>query len=792
MQYGNFSQDGREFIIDNVATPTPWINYIYNGKYFATVSNNAGGISYVGNPLHGRVTRYRINDVPSDRPGKYIYVRDNDTGEVWSLSWQPVSRDKDSYRVAHGFGYTRIEAEVEDIASEVTYFVPRDADQEIWKALLTNNSDKPRNLSVYGYVEFCLGHAHVDLINQCDDQHFNRLYFDNDLNTLFATKTYWVTQDSGTQQQENKEWNQWAFFTANHPVVQYETMRERFIGNYRSENNPQALETGELSSQDSDYGNSVGALRCDITLDPGESTDVVFSLGVVPKEQFEELAQDRVTRFHEVDESEKALENVHKWWDEYFNANRVATPERETDIFLNYWIPYQARVAFDVGRVCSYYYWGIGRSFGFRDTSQDTIAITQCDPQCAKDRVELLSRQMFSTGKVFHHFVKDGQGETTGHCDDPFWFILAVTDYIKESGDLSILDQEQPYLDGKTGTILDHMIAVTQLAKTAVGKHGLPIFGRGDWNDTLDYIGGDDGGESVWGALFYVCMMNYLLELLEFAGKTEQYNQVAEIRDTMVDNINKYCWDGKWYIRAFGAQDRKIGSSDQDYGKIFLNSQTWAVLAGVADKDRLTQAMDSVYENLDTEFGPKICAPAYPEIDPTVGLITRCVVGKKENGAIFCHPLTWTIMADCMLGRGDRAYHYFKDNLPNAHDQETFCAEPYVYSQYITSDEHSSPGRASHSWQTGTAAWMKKVLLDYVMGVRATYQGLLVDPAIPSHWDHLTIERVFRGCRYNFTIENPAGVQHGVKSIEVNGKQIEGQIIPICAEDSCDVKVIMG
>ena len=358
MQYGRFSDDGKEYIIENVKTPTSWINYIHNGKYFATISNNGGGISYIKNPLHGRITRYRINDVPSDRPGKYIYIKDNDTGEIWSLTWQPVGRNYKAYKVAHGFGYTRVESEIENIKSTVLYFVPADDNMEIWKAQLFNDSQTTRNLSIYAYVEFALGHALIDIINQCDDQHFNRVHFDKENNSLFATKTYWVTQNSGTQQQENQEWNQWAFFTCNLPVKQYETLRERFIGQFRNESNPAALENGNLSSQDTDYGNAVGVLRVDITLEPKELKDVVFSLGVIEKENFEELKGTAVNKYRKISTVDNAFLQVKKNWDDFLSHTKVTAPDKDVNIFLNNWTAYQAKVAFDVGRVASYYYWG--------------------------------------------------------------------------------------------------------------------------------------------------------------------------------------------------------------------------------------------------------------------------------------------------------------------------------------------------------------------------------------------------------------------------------------------------
>ncbi|MBN2088085.1 glycosyl transferase family 36 [candidate division KSB1 bacterium] len=792
MQYGHFREDGKEYIIDNVATPTPWINYIYNGRYFSTISNNGGGISYYKNPLHGRITRYRINDVLSDRPGKYVYIKDKETQEIWSLTWQPVGRDRESYRLAHGFGYTRVDALVKEIASSLLYFVPIEDDQEIWKIILTNKSTKTRKLSIYGYVEFALGHALVDLINQCDDQHFNRVYFDKKLNSLFATKTYWVTESRGTQQQENKEWDQWVFFTANLPVTHYETMRERFLGPFRTENNPIAIENDAFSSQDTDFGNAVGALQIDIELEPGQSKDIIFSLGVIPKTEFQERKKAAVAKYHSITPVNQAISAIEKNWENIFKKIVIETPDSNANLFMNYWSPYQAIVAFDVGRVASYYYWGISRGFGFRDTAQDVIAITISNSAKARERVLLLARQMFSDGHVYHHFYAEGKGETTKHCDDPVWFILAVTEYLKETGDFAILNQAEPFLDGKSGTILEHLYAVVNFIEHNLGAHDLPIFGRGDWNDTLDYIGGDDGGESVWGGMFYVTMLNTLVELLSYLKIDEKINPIQKLSEKIRQSIDTHCWDGEWYIRAYGAKNRKIGSKANEAGKIFLNTQSWAVLGQISEKERLIQALDSVRKHLDTTYGPKKCAPAFREIDTTIGLVTRCVAGKKENGAIFCHPASWLIQAECLMGRGKQAYTYYQKLLPNVVDSDIFKVEPYVYSQYITSDEHSSPGRASHSWQTGSAAWMFRIAIDYILGVRPTYTGLLVDPAIPSTWPKFRIERIFRGTRYIISVENPKQVEYGIESVLVDGQKIEGNIIPISKNEVCQVQVTMG
>ena len=792
MKYGTFSKDGFEFLIHDVATPSPWINYLYNDLYFSTISNNAGGISYFRNPLHGRITRYRINDVPPDRPGKYIYLRDLESGSYWSLSWQPCNRPKEHYQAAHGFGYTRIAAKVDDIQSEVTYFVPLDDHREIWLVRITNTGSALRKLAATGYVELALGHALIDQINQCDDQHFNRVKFLEKHRTLLATKTYWVTESMGSQQQENQEWDRWAYFTVSGAVDGYETRRERFLGVYRNEGNPQAVESNIFSSSDTDYGNAIAALNTTLTLEPGEERILIFSLGAVPKSISNSELDHTLQRYRTVSEVERALADRRSYWLEFFQNVRVSSPDTVADTFFNYWSAYQARVAFDVRRVASFYYWGISRGFGFRDTAQDILAVTNSDPATARERIRLLSRQMFRSGQVYHHFFNDGQGETTRHIDDPLWYILAVTDYVKETGDGIILDLEEIFVDAPESSVLDHMLAAVDFARSRLGNHGLPILGRGDWNDTLDYIGGENGGETVWGAMFYVAMLNRLLELLEFLNRDDLCPPIREFRDQLTTAVNSNCWDGEWYTRAISNDGRILGSHSNTAGRIFLNTQTWSIISGIASEERGNSALDSVKQFLDTDFGPKICAPAFREIDPAIGLITRCVPGKKENGAVFMHTTAWLIQAACMLRRGDEAYDYYRKLLPFNHDQDVYAAEPYVYSQYITSDEHESPGRASHSWQTGTAVWMYRIFADYILGVRSTYDGLTVDPVIPSHWQNIRVERLYRKTRYDIQINNPDGVQAGVQSITVNGRPIEGNVLPVCGTGTCAVVVTMG
>lgn len=788
MPYGRFSEDGREYIIERPDTPRPWINYLCNrdGRYVSLLSANAGGYAYIDCPKDGRITRWRYNALPDDRPGRYLYLKSADDRDIWTLSWQPTARDIRDYRVRHGAGYTVFECSRHDIRAEATVFVPLNDTLEIWDVVLRNTAGVRQELEVYAVAEMCLGHALIDLINKPNDQHFNRLWFDRCANTLFSTKTYWVTGTSANRQ-ENKAWDKVAFMASSLPVEGYAGERETFYGPYRSESNPLAVETGKPASVPVSSGNLVSCLQQRVSLAAGETRRFHILLGVAPKapgrtvnggrESFQHCGWEAhcaalVDKYQAAGHVARALQEVRQYWADYMAHVRVRTPGRYLNTYVNFWNPLQAKVTYVNARNASYFHWGVTRGIGFRDSLQDTLGVVIAEPEKARKRILQVAGYQRSDGSCMHLFHPvSGEGEFTGHRDDPLWLITAVWFYAAETGDLNVLDAAAPFHEKpQAATLGDHLMASVRFIEAHLGPNGIPTFGRGDWNDTLDYVGGDEGGgESVWAGMFYAYN---LLRLAELFDRHERWRpetawlraRYARIRDA----LNTHAWDGDWYIRAVCANGRVLGSRRCASGRIYLNPQTWAVLSGVADGERGVRAMDAVREHLDTAFGPKLLAPAYHEIDPEIGLITRCVWGKKENGAVFNHTTTWAIMAECLLGRGRRARELYDSLVPAAFDADRYEVEPYVYAQYTTSDEHETFGQGSHSWLSGTAAWMFRAVLDGMLGVRVTLDGIRLEPCIDPEWDAYEVTRVFRNTTYKIRVRNPESLSSGLAQLCVD------------------------
>lgn len=803
--YGRFSEDGREFIITRPDTPAPWVNYISNGRYTGLVSNTGGGFSYWMDPRDSRITRFRYNCLPWDRPGRYVYLKDLDD-QFWSLSWQPTAHSPDGYECRVGMGYQTIRQLHRGVRSEITYFVPLDDDLEIWLVTLANETMEPKRLAVTSYVELCLGHALVDLINQPNDQHFNVASFSREDNAIYATKNYWVTHRGVSVEQPNKGWDRYVVFTSDLPTESWDCLKDAFIGKWRSEQDPIGVERGVLSNTNVTAGDACAALQSEVLLEPEACLSFVVLMCCVEAEHHLDQGRELIRKYRSPAAAKAALKDARAYWDRYLSSVTVDTPDAEMNLMLNVWAKRQAWVTFNANRNAGYYHGGLLFGVGIRDQCQDMMGPLLSEPEAVAERLcEVLSHQ-FQDGSTLHNYFKlTGQGEKTGHSDTPLWLPLAVINYLKETGELEFLTKVVPFHDGDEADVLDHVIRAVDWVLSNLTENHLPKFGPGDWNDTLDYVGRKGRGESVWVAHFLCYILRETAGLLDYlcentccpAGSylRETADRYSLEHDLVKKAVNERCWDGEWYIRGIRDDGDVIGSSRNTEGRIFMNAQSWAAISGVADPSRARQAMDSADRLLTTSRGPKILSPSYTQVDPGVGLATRCVPGKKENGAIFNHVAAWSILGNAVIGCGNRAYDYYHRTLPmvQAHDPDLYMMEPYVYSEYVTSDDHPTFGQASHSWLTGSAVWMLRAGIDYILGVRPTYDGLIIDPCIPDFWDGFRITRRFRGAKYEIEVRNPEHVQHGVKSVEIDGRAVEGSTLPVVeAGKTAKVVCVMG
>lgn len=801
-KYGDFSADGGEFIITRPDTPRPWVNYISNGRYTGLVSHTGGGFSFYGSPRDDRITRWRYNCLPADRPGRYVYLRDQGTGEFWSPTWQPTQTNLDSFRCHHGVYYTRICAAYKGLESEILYFVPSD-DLEVWLVSLRNTFAETRHLDVFAFVELCLGHALVDLINQPNDQHFNEVFFDRQEQILLATKRYWVRYTGPTVRQANEEWDKVVFFASSLPVKGWDGSKDLFIGRWRSEANPHAVVVGKCSNSEITSGDAVGVLQSEVTLLGAASLDFAVLLGVVPKGDHLQQATKLVRKYRDLETVRAEFEHVVADWRRYLGAVQVQTPDEQLNTMVNVWNQYQTSVTFRFSRDASYYHGGLLFGRGFRDSCQDILGPVIARPEWVRERILEMCRHQFADGSAFHLFFPGrGTGERTGHSDTPLWLPFAVANYLKETGETAFLATEVDFVDGAKATVLEHLLRAVDYVLDNLTPRGLAKFGQGDWNDTLDYLGRGGNGESVWVSMFLAYVLKEMVELLSFLGQNAAAARYQEAYERLRRAVNEHCWDGEWYIRGTNDDGEVIGSSRNREGRIFLNTQSWAVISGVAPPARAQQCLEAVRTYLDTPKGPKIVHPPYRTINPRVGLATRCAAGKKENGSVFNHAVSWAIMAECLVGRAERAFDLYKRALPMnpVVAQDLYEVEPYVYAEYVTSPDHTTCGQASHSWLTGSSAWMLRDVLDYLLGVRPTYEGLVIDPCIPAQWDGYRVQRRFRGRLFEIAVHNLHHVTRGVALMEVAGHPVKGTLIPFAGVmeqllskmEKVPVRVLMG
>lgn len=790
MSYGHYSEDGREYVITRPDTPRPWANYLTNGRYCAICSQTGGGHSFYETSGYNRVTReYPQTVVLKDRPGRYVYLRDAETGNYWSANWQPMCGEISGFEARHGLGYTKVRYESHGVESDITYYVPPRDDIEVWMVTLRNASDKRRKIQAFPYVKWDLANYAYNAVEAQFSLLFNEAVFEE--GTVFVTTRFWNIT-SGAVGNPNARWDKWAFMTSSAPVTAFDCFDEEFMGMYRDFRNPKALEEGRLTNSQGHGRDIMSALQHDFEMDPGEEQQFVVVVGIAFRK---EDALSLRLRYDTWDEGVRGLHEVHSYWDSYLGRTVSDTPDRAFDLTFNTWNKYQAWVTSRWSRMDSYYVGG-GSILGHRDSWQDMLAILPNDPDWARQRTIYMLEHQFPDGSTLHNWDPlTNIGVKTGHSDDPMWLVLGVIEYLKESGDLVFLDESVRYYDSGSETVRQHMLRALDYTLSHMSDRGIPLIMAADWNDGLDYVGRQGRGESTMVAAHLAWMLREVAMLLWFVGSDAKAQEYSEARDRLIRNINQHLWDGEWYIRGTRDDGEAFGSSRNIEGRIYLNAQTWLVMGGAAPRNRAIRCMDSVKKHLDTPYGPALFLPAYHEPDPKLGIISRFAPGTKENGTVFCHPTTWAIMAECILGRGDQAYEYWKQVsfIYRGKEPEVYKTEPYVYAEYVHGPDSNYFGQGEFSWTTGTASWMWKVAMDWIMGVRAEIRGLLVDPCIPSEWEGFKLVRRFRRANYEINVENPEHVTQGVREIYVDGERHESSLLPVFpAGETHKVRVVMG
>ncbi|MBU0687717.1 MAG: glycosyl transferase [Candidatus Margulisbacteria bacterium] len=794
MRYGHFDTGNKEYVIEKPNTPLPWINYLGCEKYCALISNTAGGYSFYGDPRERRITRYRYDNVPFDQGGRYIYVRDEKSGEFWSPTWQPTRTGLKKYSCRHGMGYTVIASENKEIATEATYFVPLGEDLEIWKVKVKNNSKKVRNLSLISYIEFCLWDAVGDASNFQRTWNIGQAHAEG--NTIYHTTMYGNWMDI------------LAYFHCSAKVSSYDTQRKEFLGNfgYNGLEAPDAVVNGKGSNSEAIGWAPIGSHCTKVTLKPGQEKTIIFVLGVAKDKKHSAL---KIKKYATAAAVDAELKKLKKFWEEKLSIFSATTPDEEMNEFLNVWNQYQCMTTFNWSRFASYYEAGIGRGMGFRDSNQDTLGFGHMIPDKVRKRILDLASIQFADGSTYHQYSPiTGKGDLWGYSDDQLWLIYSTAHYLKETGDFTILEEKVPFAERtvaevavkghheylppdlqkkekanpkKFGTLYQHLRLAIKYTWDNLGKHDLPKSGFADWNDCLNLLGKKKGAESVLVGMMLVGAADLLSEIAHHIGEKKDQKSFLEVAEEMREQLNDVAWDGDWYKRAFDDKGKPVGSKECKEGKIYLETQAWAVFSNTADQKRGRECMDAVHEKLATKYGIVLQQPAMRHFYPELGEISTYPPGLKENASIFCHPNPWAIIAETMLSHGERAFHYYKAILPSAQNDiaEIRKTEPYVYCQMVAGPDHPDFGEGKNSWLTGSASWNFVAAAEYILGIRPDYDGLIIDPCIPKGWNRFEVKRVFRDSTYIIEVSNPNKVSRGVKSILVDGEELVGNVVPV-------------
>lgn len=811
MKFGFFDDQNREYVIQTPKTPFPWINYLGNKDYFGLISNTAGGYNFYKDARLRRITRFRYNDIPVDNGGRYYYIKDGDS--VWNPGFKPCKTPLDAYECRHGMGYTKISAAKGGVKADFLAFVPLEYNGEINKVTLTNDSSVTKTLQLFSLREWCLWDASDDMLN------FQRNFSTGEVeveNSVIYHKT---------EYRERR--NHYAFYSVNTPIDGFDSQLEDFLGMYNGFDEPAAVFEGKARNSMASGWQPCASHQIDVTLAPGESKSFIFILGYVEvpvEDKWEKAhvinkrpAKEMIAKYSTDLQVDEAFATLKAYWDRLLSLYNVEIDDEKTSRMVNIWNPYQCMVTFNMSRSASYFESGVGRGLGFRDSSQDLLGFVHQIPERARERILDIAATQFRDGGCYHQYqplTKKGNNDIGGGFnDDPLWLIAGTAAYLKETGDFSILEEQTPYDSNPddTGTLLEHLTASFYRVVNNKGPHELPLIGRADWNDCLNLnchstnpgesfqtSGTADGrvAESVLIAGMFVAIGPELVRLFEKKGMSKEAQAAQDEIDKMRATILEHGYDGEWFLRAYDAFGQKVGSKECKEGQIFIESQGYCVMAGIGVEDgRALKALNSVRDILECEHGIVIQQPAYQTYYSNLGECSSYPPGYKENAGIFCHNNPWIMIAETVIGRGDRAFDLYKKICPAFREDisDLHRNEPYVYSQMIAGKDAQRMGEAKNSWLTGTAAWNFVAISQAILGVKPDYDGLIVDPCIPSDWKEYKVTRVFRGATYVISIKNPSGVQKGVASVTVDGAIIEGNLLPVFESGTThEVEVVLG
>ena len=775
-KYGYFSQDGREFIITDPRTPKPWINVLTNGDHSAVISQMGSGYSWRVSAQQFRITRL-YQDLVKDDWGKYLYIRDVESGEFWSAGYKPVMRDDyTEMKIRHGIGYTVFEQVRAGIRTELKFFVTAKDPVEVMELTVTNQSDRKRTIDATTYFEWEMGP------HPSEHREFNKIFMDHTYdaeNNAILVKKYLSPYADEKGRNNNLDWPYIGFHAVSEPAKSYTTDKETFLGMYGYERDPKAMHEAKLNGMVGRFGDSAAALQTEKTLNPGESAVIVYTIGTADKGEYRgEDEREYIQKYTSVQGAKDAFAEMEAMWAEYIETEWIETPDKAMDIMTNIWLKYQTLAGRLWGR--SAYYQTNGGA-GFRDQLQDSQIYLISKPECARERLLEHAAHQFEEGDVLHWWLAmRSWGPRTRCSDDLLWLPYILDAYLRETGDYTILDEVVPFFDQGEADMYEHCKRSIEVAFKRISPRGIPLMGDHDWNDGLSAIGREWKGESFWVAEFLYVILENFIPLAKRRRDDLFVQRMADAMESLKRAFNEYAWDGEWYMQATTDEGVKVGSQENEEGKIFLMPNIWSVMTGIADEEKGKKAMDSVTKYLLKDYGTLLNYPAFTKPRRDIGYVTRYAPGLRENGGVYTHAATWSVWAYAKLGDAEKAYQAYSRICPpnRIGDPDGYKAEPYVTPGNIDGPLSPYFGRGGWTWYSGSSQWMHRVATQWILGIRPEYDGLVIDPCIPADWNGFNVKRTFRNTVYHISVKNSRHVSGGVARMTLDGKEISGNKLP--------------